>query len=105
MLTSERGGEDDLRLHFPPAAQAALLRLIISKPYEFPEYAIELLDQRGEMVREISGLRPTGDDGALSILLNRATLRAGKYRLRLFGQMGKTKKLLGEYELSVQAGR
>lgn len=100
-LSSERGAEDDLQLHFTAGAQAALLRLFRNKPYEFPEYAIELFDQRGELVREISGLRPTGDDGALSVLLHRATLNAGKYKLRLFGQQGQAKKQLGEYGLSV----
>jgi anti-sigma factor RsiW len=100
-LSSERGAKDDLELHFTAAAQAALLRLLRNKPYEFPEYAIELIDQRGEIVREISGLRPTGDDGALSILLNRAAFSAGKYKLRLFGQQGQTKKQLGEYGLAV----
>ena len=104
-LSSERGAEGDLRLHFSTSAQAVLLRLLRNKPYEFPEYAIELLDQRGEIVREISRLQPTGDDGALSILLNRATLNAGKYRLRLFGLRGTTKKQLGEYWLSVTVGR
>lgn len=104
-LSSERGAEDDLRLHFTSASQAALLRLFINKPHEFPEYAIELVDQRGELAREISGLRPTGDDGALSVLLNRATFNAGKYRLRLFGKRGQTKKELGEYGLSVTVGR
>lgn len=104
-LSSERGAQDDLRLHFTSSAQAVLLRLLRNKPYEFPEYAIELSNQGGELVREISGLRPTGDDGALSVLLNRSTLSAGTYRLRLFGQRGKTKKQLGDYGLSVTVGR
>jgi hypothetical protein len=104
-LSSERGAQDDLHLHFTTAAQAVLLRLLRNKPYEFSEYTIELFDQRGELVREISGLRPTGDDGALSVLLNRAMLSAGTYRLRLFGQRGKTKKQLGDYGLSVTVGR
>lgn len=104
-LSSERGAEEDLQMRFTTGAQAALLRLFRNKPYEFPEYAIELFDQRGELVREISGLRPTGDDGALSVLLNRAAFNAGKYKLRLFGQQGQTKKQLGEYALSVTVGR
>lgn len=105
MLTAERGTEDDLHLNFAASARAMLLRLIISKPYEFPEYALEIFNQRGEVVREISGLRPTGDDGALSVMLNNATLSAGKYKLRLSGQRGKTKKQLGDYGLSVTVGR
>ncbi|MCU1266618.1 MAG: hypothetical protein JWM21_2936 [Acidobacteria bacterium] len=101
MLSSERGAQDDLRLNFTAAAPVTLLRLMIGKPYEFPEYSIEFVDEHGNMVREISGLRPTGDDGALSTLINRATFNAGKYKLRLSGRRGKTRKQLGEYDLSV----
>jgi len=104
MLSSERGSQVDLQLNFATTAPVTLLRLIINKPYEFPEYGVEFLDPRGELVRGISGLRPTGDDGALSVLVSRATLSAGKYKLRLYGQRGKTKKQLGEYELTVTAG-
>ena len=101
-LTSERGTEDDIRLSFTGATKAARLRLLISKPYEFPQYTIEISDDRGRIVREITGLRPAGDDGALSFRVNRATFSPGKYKLRLFG--GKEKKQLGEYGLSVTAG-
>lgn len=105
ILSSDRGAQDDVQLNFTSASQLALLRLLISKPYEFPEYSIDLLGQRGEIVREFSGLRPTGDDGALSVLLNRATLNGGNYKLRLFGQQGKTKKQIGEYGMLVTVGR
>ena len=100
-LSSERGAEDDVRLRFPGATKAAKLKLFISKPYEFPDYAIELADESGRVVSKASGLRPTGDDGALSFRVNR--LNAGKYRLRLFG--GREKKQLGEYGVSVTADR
>jgi len=46
------------------------LRLFRNKPYEFPQYTIELIDERGRVVREISRLRPADADGALSVLLN-----------------------------------
>lgn len=100
-LSSERGADQKLQLRFSRASQAALMRLFRTKPYEFPEYTIELLDQRGEIVREISGLRASADDGGLSVLLNRAAFKSGTYKLRLFGHQGQTKKQLGEYELSV----
>ena len=102
-LSSERGAEDDVRVRFTGATKAARLRLLISKPYEFPEYAIELVDQGGRIVLKSSGLRPTGNDGALSLRVNRAALSAGKYKLRLFG--GKEKKQLGEYGVSVTVNR
>ena len=101
ILSSIRGAEDDVRLRFPGTTKAARLKLLISKPYEFPEYAIELADESGKIVSKVSGLRPAGDDGALSFRVNR--LNSGKYRLRLFG--GREKKQLGEYGVSVTAGR
>ena len=104
-LSSERGDSDDLQLHFNAPSQAALLRLLRSKPFEFSEYAIQLFDQQGKPVQELSGLRPSDADGALSVLLNRATLGTGSYKLQLFGQSGSTKKQLGEYKLLVTVGR
>jgi hypothetical protein len=104
-LSSERGADEDLRLRFTRGAQAVKLRLFRNKPYEFSEYAVELIDERGAVVREISRLRPVGNDGALNVLLNRGTFSTGKYKLRLFGQQGETKKRLGEYGLSVTVER
>lgn len=101
-LSSERGAEADVRLRFTGATRAARLRLFISKPYEFPEYAIELVDQRGRIVSRASGLRP-GDDGALSLRVNRSAFSTGRYRLRLFE--GKERKQLGEYGVSVTVDR
>lgn len=104
-LTSERAGDSEVKLHLNTVAPTLSLRLLISKPYEFPEYAIELIDERGQLVRRISKVRPSGDAGALSVRLNRATLRAGKYRLRLFGRRGTTEQHLGDYVLLVTVGR
>ena len=96
-LSSERGADDDVRVRFSGATRAARLKLLISKPYEFPEYAVELANESGKVVMKSSGLRPSGDDGALSLRINR--MRSGRYKLRLFG--GKEKKPLGEYGVSV----
>jgi hypothetical protein len=104
-LSSERGAEEDLRLNVSGGVKAVRLRLLRSKPYEFSSYAIELTDERGKVVREISQMRPAASDGTLNMLLSRASLSTGKYKLRLFGLEGKTKKLLGEYGLSVTITR
>ena len=98
-LSSERGAEDEVRVRFIGGTKVARLKLLISKPYEFPEYTIQLLDSSGRIVREISELRPSRSDGALSFLVNRSTLSTGKYKLRMFG--GKAKNQLGEYSVSV----
>lgn len=102
-LSSERGAEDDVRLRLTGATKSARLRLLINKPYEFPEYAIELVNQDGRTVLQAARLLPTGNDGALSIRFNRSSLSAGAYRLRLFG--GKDRKQLGEYGISVTVDR
>jgi hypothetical protein len=100
-LSSERGSAEDLSLSFKKGVSAVKVRLFRSKPYEFPEYAIELVDQRGQVVRQISGLRPARADGALSLQFNRATFEAGKYNLRLFGKQGTTRQPLGEYGVNI----
>ena len=102
-LSTERGSEDNVRLRFTDATKSARLRLLISKPYQFPEYTIEIADQNGRIVSKAAGLRPAGDDGALSLLLNRSAFSTGTYKLRLFG--GKEKKQVGEYGMSVTVGR
>ena len=102
-LSSERGAAEDVQLHLTGATKSARLRLLINKPYEFTEYAVELTNQDGRIVLQASGLRPTGNDGALSLRFNRSSLTAGKYRLRLFG--GKGKKQLGEYGIAVMVDR
>ena len=103
-LSAERGSDEELSFTFKKNVPAATLRLFRNKPYEFSEYAIALVDQRGQVVRTISGLRPTGD-GALSLLLNRGTLSTGKYKLRLFGEEGVARKPLGEYALAISVER
>lgn len=102
-LSSERGAEDEVRIRFSGATRAARLKLLISKPYEFPQYEVELSDEGGKVVLKTSGLRPTGDDGALSLRISQSSLSSGKYKLRLFG--GKEKKRLGEYGVAVTVGR
>ena len=99
-LSSERGSERELTLTFT-TARAVRVQLIKYNPYEFQKYAIELLDERGELVSEFSGVRPTAADGRLSFMVNRARFHDGQYKLRLFGQQGSTKEQLGEYALLV----
>ena len=104
-LSSERGGENKLRLRFAPSVKTPRLRLIINKPYEFERFAVEFVDSNGKTVQTVPGLRPKGDEGALTFRVNRATFSAGNYRLRLFGVRGETRQQLGNYGLSVTVDR
>ena len=104
MLSSEKGGGDDWRLSIPATVTTFWLRLTRNKPYEFPEYSIELLDRQGRIVAKRQGLRPVGI-GYLSFALSRSEAPSGKYSLLLNGHRGKSKRGLGEYELSLSFSR
>lgn len=104
-LSAEKGAGDELSLRLPANTQAFTLTLFKSKPYEFPAYALEIVDQRGQPVREFSGLRPVGDEGTLNLTLSRTVFAAGRYQLRLFGQRGKARQKIGQYELLVSYSR
>lgn len=104
-LSAERGTSDELSLSIPANTQAFILKLIKSRPYEFPEYVLEIVDQRGRKVSELTGLKPVGDGGTLNLTLNRAAFEAGKYQLRLYGQRGGAKQEIGQYELSLSYSR
>ncbi len=104
-LSAEKGAGDELSLSLPAHTQAFTLKLLKSKPYEFPAYALEIIDQRGQRVQELSGLRPVGDEGTLNLTLNRAAFAAGKYQLRLYGQRGNARQRIGQYELAVSYAR
>jgi len=100
-LSSERGAQDALQLHFTRGVKTVRLRLLISKPYEFERFAVEVADANGKIVQAASGLRPTGDVGALSFKVNRTNLSSGNYRLRLFGGQGQTRQQIGDYAVAV----
>jgi hypothetical protein len=101
-LAAERGAGEGLRVEVPPTAKTFMLSLRFSgRPYEFPKYTIEILNQRGQTALVISELKPVLPAGTLNLMINRAELDPGKYRLRIFGQRDGVKRQLGEHELSL----
>ena len=101
-LSSERGGGEELRLRFARTVKTARVRLLINKPYEFERFSVEFVDSNGKTVNTVSGLQPRGDEGALTLQVNRARFSDGNYRLRLFGQRGDSRQHLGDYDLTVK---
>jgi RNA polymerase sigma-70 factor, ECF subfamily len=69
------------------------------------EYVVEIFDQHGQMVKEISGLRPVGMGKTLNLTLDRGSLKEGKHLLKLSGRRGGTKKKLEEYSLLLSFSR
>lgn len=97
-FSSDRGSTQELQLKLNTAAK---VNLLISKPGAFGQYKVEILDEGGNVLRKFHGLRPKGNERALSFRLNRGALSPGKYRLRLSGQQGSVSTQLGESDLVV----
>ncbi|HZS04993.1 MAG TPA: hypothetical protein VFD58_09180 [Blastocatellia bacterium] len=98
LLTEERGTGEPLMVIVPPAARSVMLRLRISKPNEYPQYLVELIDAQGNTVREAAGLKPV-DDGTLNLIIPRSALGEGKYLVRVHGQRGKVQSKVAEDDL------
>jgi hypothetical protein len=102
---SIRGQQEDSLVSITPATRTFILSLDIYNPNEFPEYVVEIFDQHGQRVKEISGLRPVGIGKALNMALDRGSLKEGKHLLRLSGRRGGAKKKLEESSLSLSFSR
>lgn len=102
---STRGQQEESLVSITPATRTFILSLDIYNPNEFPEYVVEIFDQRGQRVKEISGLRPVGAGKTLNLTLDRESLKEGKHLLRLSGRRGGTKKKLEEYNLLLSFSR
>jgi hypothetical protein len=102
---SIRGQQEGSLVSITPATRTFILSLDIYNPNEFPEYAVEIFNQHGQRVKEISGLRPVGIGKTLNLTLDRESLKEGKHLLRLSGRRGGTKKKLEEYSLLLSFSR
>lgn len=68
---------------------------------EYPGYAIEIRDAKGELIWRGEELR-RNSFGNFTVGLNRTFLSQGTYRLRLYGRQHRRWRRLAEYILSVQ---
>src|SRR5262245_48379298 len=102
---SLRGQKEDSLVSIPPRTRTFILSLDIYNPNEFPEYVVEIFDQQGQRVKEISGLRPVGMGKTLNLTLDRESLKEGKHLIKLSGRRGGTKKKLEEYSLLLSFSR
>jgi hypothetical protein len=102
---SIRGQQEDSLVSITPASSTFILRLDIYNPNEYPEYVVEIFDQHGQKVKEVSGLRPVDSEKTLNLALDRGSLKEGKHLLRLSGRRGGIKKKIEEYSFSLRLSR
>jgi hypothetical protein len=100
----ERDG-DGKSLEFASGVQAKLLVMTIKDPTNFQSYIVEMQDGTGRPVQAPAILKPLGDDNTLNLVVNRASLKNGKYRLVLYGLKGGERQKLGEQELTIKLNR
>jgi hypothetical protein len=103
MIDSARGkAPGDITTVIVPAG-ANIFTLILNGANElsFPNYALEILDTRGQRLFRVEGLRKS-EAGNFIVSLSRRLLPAGRYRLRLYGlRAGKTEPV-GDYFMRVR---
>ena len=100
-----RGPKEDSLVSIKPTTRTFILSLDIYNPNEFPEYVVEIFDQHGQRVKEISGLRPVGMGKTLNLTFDRGSLKEGKHLLKSSGRRGGTKKRLEQYSLLLSFSR
>jgi hypothetical protein len=103
--SATRGQPEDSMVRITPTTRTFILSLDIYNPNEFPEYVVEIFDQHGQRIKEISGLKPVGMGKTLNLTLDRGSLKEGKHLIKLSGRRGGTKKKLEEYRLLLSFSR
>ena len=103
--SATRGQQEDSDVSMPRTTRTFILSMDVYNPYEFPEYVVEIFDQHGQKVKEMSGLRPVGTGKTLNLTLDRGSLKEGKHLIKLSGRRGGTNKKLEEYSLQFSFSR
>jgi len=96
-VTRSAKGGGSMAVKLSPVTSSFVLILDGGGQPEYPPYRVELLDARGRVLWEQSGLArdPAGN---FNLVFDRAFLGPGIYRLRLFGQARNGRgRRLGEY--------
>lgn len=99
----ERAGEPSEPVKLPEESEELLLILSTDDPGTFAGYTAEIVDAQGARVWSRDRLQPT-EVGAFQVSFRRSVLPPGTYRIDLFGQDGKDRRLLETYELRIVEG-
>ena len=82
----------------PEGVSQPVLVLGASKTSSFPEYEVEIQDERGNPVSTIQGLQ-LDSNGFYALLLPKGSLEPGSYKLRVFGVAGDRREALETYSV------
>lgn len=89
------------QLTLTPNARRVILRVEVEPGGRFASYQAQVFDAARHPVTTVSGAKARAN-GSLAINLAADTFKPGKYLVKLFGQQGNTRELVGEYSLTVR---
>jgi len=91
-------------IEVPSGANLFALILNVVDQESYPDYALEILDQRGKQVWREDGLQP-GPVNNFTVALPRRLFPAGGYRIKLYGLRAGRRHLVEEYAVRIQYQR
>jgi anti-sigma factor RsiW len=95
----ERGGGSGVTtMAVPAGANIFTLILHVTGEPSFPDYALEVMDGRGQRVTRAQKLRKS-QLNTFTVALPRRLMPAGQYRLKLFGLRAGRSEVIAEYQL------
>jgi hypothetical protein len=98
---STLSGSQVQRIRVPPETKRFVLILNGGGQPDYPAYAIEMRDRKGQLVWQGDGLK-RNQLGNFTVGLNRAFVAEGEYRLTLTGRRGDRVVRIAEYVVVVQ---
>ena len=96
--SGDESGANQITL--PPGRQKFTLILNGAGLKAYPNYSIEIINQRGRTIWRGKGLK-RGKDGNFVMTLDRTFLNKGEYRLKLYGQTDGGAQSAAEYRIVV----
>jgi hypothetical protein len=94
---SRGGGANNInRIPLPPAARTVVLILNQSSVQQYPDYHLDIIDEKGQARWRGIGLKPHRNR-TFVLTLDRAFLSRGRYTLNLYGRMGEQSTLIARY--------
>jgi len=88
-------------IQLPANVKGFNLILNLENPRRYPDYTIEILDSKGQVVWQGEGLKRNPLD-AFTLTLNRAGLPESRYTIKVYGKAATGSQLLDEYPIAIK---
>jgi len=95
---ADRGGDGATTVTIPVGANIFTLILHVAAGPSFPDYALEVIDGRGQRLMRARSLRKS-QLNTFTVALPRRLLPAGQYRLKLYGLRPGHGEVVAEYQM------